>query len=192
MGQGRRVRWQRGEDCQCMRGVLGGCHQIGIPMVGRGYLPFSFGFWIELLHWGNMGLVPPANRRSARSPLGYGHDQHSFTLEQYVYDVGNLRFAMSMFYFLPASGPDSNPTQDILAKLTSYYDPSPPPPCSHRTFREWAVHSFQAMCFDVIWHGRAVHSHALSANSHRKFWATQLGLRIRQTSSISANGKKQG
>ena len=41
-------------------------------------------------------------------------------------------------YFLPASSPDSNPTQDIVAKLTSFYDPSPLPSwtLSHRIFRE--------------------------------------------------------
>lgn len=45
---------------------------------------------------------------------------------------------LTALYFLPASSPDSNPTQDILAKLTSHYDPSPLPPwiLSHRIFRE--------------------------------------------------------
>ena len=45
---------------------------------------------------------------------------------------------VTALYFLPASSPDSNPTQDILAKLTSHYDPSPLPgwTLSHRIFRE--------------------------------------------------------
>lgn len=45
---------------------------------------------------------------------------------------------VTALYFLPASSPDSNPTQDILAKLTSHYDLSPLPgwTLSHRIFRE--------------------------------------------------------
>lgn len=45
---------------------------------------------------------------------------------------------VTALYFLPAYSPDSNPTQDILAKLTSHYDPSPLSPwtLSHRIFRE--------------------------------------------------------
>lgn len=45
---------------------------------------------------------------------------------------------VTALYFLPASSPDSNPTQDILAKLTSHYDASPLPSwtLSHRIFRE--------------------------------------------------------
>lgn len=45
---------------------------------------------------------------------------------------------VTALYFLPASSPDSNPTQDILVKLTSQYEPSPLPSwaLSHRIFRE--------------------------------------------------------
>ena len=45
---------------------------------------------------------------------------------------------VTALYFLPASSPDSNPTHDIIVKLTSNYDASPLPPWSlhHRIFRE--------------------------------------------------------
>ena len=45
---------------------------------------------------------------------------------------------VTALYFLPASNPDSNPTQDIIARLNSHYDPSPLPSwtLSHRLFRE--------------------------------------------------------
>lgn len=45
---------------------------------------------------------------------------------------------VTALYFLPASNPDSNPTQDILAKLSSHYDlvPLPPWALSYRIFRD--------------------------------------------------------
>ncbi|KAK3177114.1 hypothetical protein OEA41_008442 [Lepraria neglecta] len=41
-------------------------------------------------------------------------------------------------FFLPNQGADSSPTQDILARLTTHYNPSPTGPwtLSHRLFRE--------------------------------------------------------
>ncbi|KAF6225228.1 hypothetical protein HO133_010425 [Letharia lupina] len=62
---------------------------------------------------------------------------------------------VTALYFLPASGPDSNPTQDILAKLTSYYDLSPLPPwtLSHRIFRETPFTQPSAQPFPSLTNG---------------------------------------